>query len=130
MQREHHYYVYIVASRTRALYVGMTNSIRRRIEEHRAAQQTGFTQAYHCSRLVWYEHFRYVLNAIDREKQIKRWSREKKLQLIERLNPSWTDLSEVWRKPTADFSTSPSAPVEMTKQTEMTKETLVLANKE
>ncbi len=103
-KREHHYYVYIVASRTRVLYCGMTNSVARRTEEHRAAVIPGFTAAYQCRRLVWYEHYRYVHNAIDREKQIKRWTRAKKIHLIEETNPSWADLSEEWRVETADPS--------------------------
>jgi putative endonuclease len=104
-KQEHHYYVYIVASRTRVLYVGMTNSIRRRVEEHRRGDSESFTQAYNCNRLVWFEHYQYVHNAIDREKQIKHWSREKKIALIERTNPSWADLSEEWRTETTDLST-------------------------
>jgi len=102
---EHHYYVYIVASRTRVLYCGMTNDIRRRVQEHREASVPGFSAQYKCSRLVWFEHYQYVLNAIDREKQIKRWSRTKKLWLIGLANPSWADLSEDWRAETAGLST-------------------------
>jgi putative endonuclease len=95
--KDHHYYVYIVASRTRVLYCGMTNSIQRRIEEHRSGSIPGFSQRYNCQRLVWFEHFNYVTNAIDREKEIKGWSRDKKLALIQEKNPSWSDLSEDWR---------------------------------
>jgi putative endonuclease len=72
-KEEHHYYVYIVASRTRVLYVGITNGIRRRSQEHRAGETEGFTATYNCDRLVWFEHYQYARNAIDREKQIKRW---------------------------------------------------------
>jgi len=102
----HHYYVYIVASQTRVLYVGMTNSILRRIEEHRSGEIPGFTQSYNCNRLVWFEHYQYVYNAIDREKQIKRWGRAKKIWLVEQSNTSWADLSEPWREETADLSTT------------------------
>ena len=105
-KREHHYYVYIVASRTRVLYCGMTNSVARRTGEHRAAIIPGFTADYQCHRLVWFEHYRYVHNALDREKQIKRWGRAKKIQLIEQTNSTWADLSEAWRAETADPSTS------------------------
>ena len=64
-KRDHHYYVYIVASRTRVLYCGLTNSVARRTEEHRAGLIPGFTADYKCHRLVWFEHYRYVHNAID-----------------------------------------------------------------
>ena len=76
-KRDHHYYVYIVASRTRVLYCGLTNSVARRTEEHRAGLIPGFTADYKCHRLVWFEHYRYVHHAIDREKEIKRWTRAK-----------------------------------------------------
>jgi putative endonuclease len=105
-KQDHHYYVYIVASRTHVLYCGMTDSIQRRVEEHRQAVIPGFTETYQCDRLVWFEHYQYVLNAIDREKQIKRWRRAKKIWLIEQTNPTWADLSEVWRKETAGPSTA------------------------
>jgi putative endonuclease len=100
-KRDHHYYVYIVASRTRVLYCGMTNSI-----ERRAATHAGFAADYRRQRLVWFEHFQYVLNAIEREKQIKSWTRAKKISLIEKTNPSWADLNEVWGTKTADPSTA------------------------
>jgi putative endonuclease len=87
-KREHHYYLYIVASRSHVLYVGMTNSIRRRTGEHQDAETPGFGAKYRCYRLVWFEHYQYVYNAIDREKQVKRWSRNKKIKLIERENPT------------------------------------------
>ncbi len=101
---EHHYYVYIVASRTHALYCGMTNSIRRRVEEHREGSIAGFSAAYQCNRLVWLEHYQYVYNAINRENQIKHWSRAKKVWLIEQANPTWADLSEEWKEGTADLT--------------------------
>jgi putative endonuclease len=103
--RDHDYYVYIVASRSHTLYCGVTNSIRRRIQEHRDGTFNGFSSTYNCNRLVWFEYYKYVNNAIDREKQIKRWSRSKKQLLIERSNPTWTDLSEAWRVGDADTST-------------------------
>ena len=97
-RRDHHYYVYIVASRTHVLYCGITDDVLRRVEEHHAGDIPGFTATYRCDRLVWFERFQYVTNAISREKQIKRWRREKKLWLIEQTNPTWADLSEEWRK--------------------------------
>jgi putative endonuclease len=99
MKYEHHYYVYLVASRTRVLYCGVTNDICRRVAEHRAGSIAGFSAKYLCQRLVWYERYQYINNAIDREKQIKRWNRAKKLWLIEQMNPTWIDLSESWRPP-------------------------------
>jgi putative endonuclease len=82
--REHHYYVYFMASRTRVLYCGVTNNLIRRVEEHRQSEFAGFSATYRCTRLVWYERFQYAGNAIAREKQIKRWRREKKLALIQK----------------------------------------------
>jgi putative endonuclease len=96
-KREHNYYVYIVASRTRVLYCGMTNSVARRTEEHRLGAIPGFNADYRCHRLVWFEHYQYVHNAINREKEIKGWTRAKKIALLEEINPSWADLSDAWR---------------------------------
>ena len=66
----------------------------------------GFTAQYRCHRLVWFEHYKYVYAALEREKQIKGWARAKKIELIERTNPSWSDLSEAWHAATADPSTA------------------------
>jgi putative endonuclease len=66
-KQNHHYYVYIVASRSHVLYCGMTDSIQRRAEEHREGGVAGFTTTYQCNRLVWFEHHQYVNNAIGRE---------------------------------------------------------------
>src|ERR1700749_4768031 len=96
-KREHNYYVYMVASRSHVLYCGVTNKIWHRIEEHREGVVPGFTKAYRCNRFVWCERYQYVLHAIEREKQTKRWRREKKIWLIEETNPTWADLSENWR---------------------------------
>ena len=87
------YYVYIVASRYRTLYVGVTNDLRRRIDEHRSRSIPGFTAKYHASRLVYFEEFDDPQIAIDREKQIKSWRRAKKTSLIEATNPRWIDLA-------------------------------------
>ena len=105
-RREHHYYVYIVASRTHVIYCGMTNDLKRRVAQHKAGILPGFSESYNCNRLVWFEHYQYVSNAIEREKQIKGWTRAKKLSLIEELNPTWADLSEAWDERTADPSAS------------------------
>ena len=76
--REHNYYVYIVASRSRVLYIGITNNLERRVSEHRMGEHPGFTSKYRCHRLVWFESYVTVTLAIDREKQLKSWSRIKK----------------------------------------------------
>jgi putative endonuclease len=86
--------------------VALQNSVARRAEEHRLGRIPGFTAKYKCHRLVWFEHYKYVYNALEREKQIKGWTRAKKIELIEQLNPSWADLSESWRIETAGPSTS------------------------
>ena len=91
------FYVYIVASRTHVIYCGITDNLRRRTEQHKSGNIPGFTRDYRCTRLVWFESFQYVDQAILREKQIKGWRREKKLASIEAKNPTWQDLSELWQ---------------------------------
>jgi putative endonuclease len=88
------YYVYIVASLSRTLYVGITNDLMRRVYQHRYKLQDGFTARYNVDRLVYFEHVTDVNAAIAREKQIKAWSRKKKARLIEAANPGWSDLAE------------------------------------
>jgi len=90
------YYVYIVASKSRALYTGVTRDLTRRVSEHKQKLVPGFTARYNVSRLVYYEDFRHVRAAIAREKKIKGWRRSKKTALIESTNPAWHDLSEGW----------------------------------
>ena len=87
------YFVYIVASRSRVLYVGVTNDLNRRVGEHKEGLIPGFSQKYKTNRLVYYESTSDVRGAIARGKQIKRWRREKKVNLIENLNPEWNDLA-------------------------------------
>jgi putative endonuclease len=96
---ERRYCVYIMASRSRNLYVGMTGNIEVRCTQHKTKSFAGFTADYNCHRLVWYESYDNPDRAIDREKQIKRWTRMKKLALINKMNPAWTNLSEDWGKP-------------------------------
>jgi len=88
------YYVYIVASVSRTIYVGVTNDLARRMYEHRTKATDGFTAKYNVNRLVWFEDTGDVRAAIAREKQIKRYSRKKKMALIEAANPAWNDLAE------------------------------------
>jgi putative endonuclease len=88
------YFVYIMASLSGTLYVGITNSVRRRSWEHEKAIGSAFTKRYEVNRLVYYEAFQYVRNALAREKELKGWRRSKKVALIENMNPSWRDLSK------------------------------------
>jgi len=96
---EHRYYVYIMASRSRTLYIGFTSTLEIRVHQHKEDVYDGFSKQYQCHRLVYFECHDDVQRAIGREKQLKRWSRIKKLALIERDNPAWHDLSENWGKP-------------------------------
>jgi putative endonuclease len=88
------YCVYILASRSRNLYTGVTNSLQRRMIQHRMKLVPGFTSRYNIFRLVHFEVFTDIRNAIAREKEIKGWRREKKIWLIKRHNPTWEDLAE------------------------------------
>ncbi len=90
------YFTYIVASRSRTLYAGVTSDLEKRVFEHKKKLHEGFSATYNCARLVWFERFTEVDFAIEREKQLKRWRREKKTALIEANNPTWVDLSEGW----------------------------------
>jgi putative endonuclease len=87
------YCVYILASRSRNLYTGVTNNLQRRLIEHRDGTVPGFTSRYRIFRLVHFEQFSDIRAAIDREKEIKGWRREKKVSLIERRNRTWQDLT-------------------------------------
>jgi putative endonuclease len=90
------YYMYIMASKSRTLYAGVTNSLERRVLQHRRKLVPGFTSRYNLNRLVYYEAFGEILSAIGREKQIKGWLRSKKIALIESANRDWKDLSNGW----------------------------------
>ena len=92
----HEYFVYILASATRRLYVGVTNDLFRRVFEHKCGTGSRFTRRYGITRLVCIESTSSIRDAIAREKQIKGWLRCKKIQLIETQNPGWTDLSDHW----------------------------------
>ena len=83
------YWLYITASKSRVLYVGVTNDLVRRIWEHKNHVVKGFTARYHVDRLVYFEEASDVLSAIAREKEIKGWVRKKKVALIESVNPKW-----------------------------------------
>ena len=98
MRGERRYYVYIMASRSLTLYTGVTDSIYRRALEHKSGKIDGFTKKYNINRLVYYETFKYIGNAIAREKQVKAWTRAKRIALIKSLNPTWQDLADGWGK--------------------------------
>jgi putative endonuclease len=93
------YWVYTLASRSRNLYTGVTNDLERRMIEHRQGLVPGFTARYRIFRLVHFERFADIRDAIAREKEIKGWRREKKIWLIERRNPTWRDFAEDFAPP-------------------------------
>jgi len=86
------YYVYIMTNKSRTLYTGITNDLKRRVYEHKHHLIKGFTSKYNITILAYYEHTEQVLAAITREKQIKGWLRSKKMQLIKTMNPKFRDL--------------------------------------
>lgn len=94
--KEHNYFVYITCSNSGTLYIGLTNDIYRRALQHKAGEIEGFSAKYGCHRLVYYVSFDDVSKAIDRERQLKHWTRRKKIALIESKNPRWADLAEKW----------------------------------
>jgi len=88
------YYVYLITNwNNRVMYVGVTNNLERRIYEHQNKLVKGFTEKYNVNKLVYFEETEDVIAAIAREKEIKKWRREKKDQLVNRMNPNWKDLS-------------------------------------
>ncbi|HIG75544.1 MAG TPA: GIY-YIG nuclease family protein [Bacteroidetes bacterium] len=87
------YWTYILASRTRVLYIGVTNDLARRLAEHRAGIGSQFTKRYRVHRLVFAEEHSDVRDAIQREKQLKGWKRDRKVALIDAHNPEWLDLA-------------------------------------
>jgi putative endonuclease len=109
MDREYRFYVYMLQSSSRrALYIGMTNNLRRRVLEHKTHWHKGFTDRYNAVRLVSWERYDDVYKAIAREKQLKGWRREKKLWLIARFNPGWKNLGADWFDNTPAQSLGPS----------------------
>ncbi|HSS45444.1 MAG TPA: GIY-YIG nuclease family protein [Thermoanaerobaculia bacterium] len=91
------YWVYIATNASRTLYTGMSNDLRRRMYEHKNRLVPGFTTRYRIDRLVYFESTCDVRAAIAREKQVKGWRRERKVQLVESVNPRWEDLSAEWK---------------------------------
>jgi putative endonuclease len=93
--KEHRYFVYIVASKRHGtLYIGVTSNLAGRVNEHKQDLREGFTKKYGVHMLVWFEEYGDIRDAILREKQIKKWLRAWKIELIERMNPDWADLFE------------------------------------
>ena len=97
MPYEKYYYVYILSNKANTVvYIGVTSDLMRRLWEHRNDVVEGFTKRYHVHKLVYYESTTDVQAAIEREKQLKKWRRTKKNELIESVNPTWQDLAAEW----------------------------------
>ena len=96
MPTKKQFYIYLLASRSRTLYVGVTSDLESRVYQHKHKLVPGFTSKYNIDRLVYFEVCEGAECAIAREKQIKSWSRTKKIALIEGVNRTWEDLSESW----------------------------------
>ncbi|HEV2696929.1 MAG TPA: GIY-YIG nuclease family protein [Terriglobales bacterium] len=101
MSTARHYCVYMLTSKSRTLYVGMTGSLMARVLRHKSGEGSAFTRKYRVNRLVWYQSFESVGHAITRETEIKAWRREKKVALIIVSNPTWEDLAANWGKQVA-----------------------------
>jgi putative endonuclease len=96
LNRNKTYYVYILASRSRNLYTGVTSGLKRRALQHKEGSIPGFTRKYRIQRLVYFASFADIRDAIVYEKRLKSWRREKKIALISRYNPAWNDLAADW----------------------------------
>jgi putative endonuclease len=90
------YYIYLLSNTSKMIYIGVTNNLERRVFEHKSKQREGFTKKYNLHQLVYYEETDDIGRALEREKQLKGWKRQKKVALIESKNPKWKDLSEGW----------------------------------
>lgn len=93
------FWVYILTNRSKTLYTGVTRNLQKRVWEHKNHVHAGFTDRYQIDRLVWFESYATPQAAIAREKQIKGWTRARKMALVVALNPEWRDLSEEWGTP-------------------------------
>jgi putative endonuclease len=94
---KHEYCVYILTNKSNTvLYIGVTSDLQGRVSEHKLKIYKGFTSKYECNKLVYYEEYQWIQDAIAREKQLKAGSRQKKIDLINADNPSWNDLSDGW----------------------------------
>ena len=90
--REYQFWVYTLSNRSHILYIGVTNNLRKRVSEHRQQTPGSFTARYKIIRLVSFERYQYINNAIAREKELKHWTRAQKIALIESMNPTWEEL--------------------------------------
>ena len=116
--QDRNYYVYILSSKTRVLYIGVTNDLEKRLWQHKQHLIPGFTKRYNIDQLVYFEHTQGIEGAIEREKQLKGWLRAKKVALIESVNSTWAELSARWDQPD---SSSPAS----RNDTELKKEILI-----
>lgn len=90
------YYIYFLTNKTNAvLYIGVTNDLRRRLLEHKNEVVEGFTKRYHVHKLIYYELYKHPQDAIVREKQLKKWTREKKNNLVASYNPQWEEITDI-----------------------------------
>ena len=97
MRQPGSYFIYLLTNwKNKAIYIGVTNDLERRLYEHKNKLVKGFTEKYNVSKLVYFEETQDVTTAIDREKEIKKWRREKKDRLVNQTNPNWRDLSSEW----------------------------------
>ena len=105
-------YTYIMGSQTGTLYIGVTSDINIRVQQHKDGTFEGFSRQYKCTRLLYYEQHEYITQSIAREKQLKGWRREKKLNLIRSQNPDFKDLAETWgwKLITANEKMNPKSP--------------------
>jgi putative endonuclease len=90
------YFVYMMANHTQMLYIGVTNSLERRVLEHKAKAADAYTKRYDMRRLVYFEDFADIRDAIAREKQLKSWRRAREIELVRTMNPRWRDLAADW----------------------------------
>lgn len=95
------YFVYIMSSQRRVLYIGLTSKLEHRTHQHKTHAFEGFTAKYNVTSLVYYERYDNIHKAIAREKELKGWLRIKKIELVETTNPKWKDLSNAWTTPRA-----------------------------
>lgn len=97
MRPLHEYHVYFISNkRDGVIYISVTSFLKRRIQEHKTGKYKGFSKKYNAHSLVYYEEFKYINDAIKREKQLKNWRRSWKVDLIEKENPEWLDLATDW----------------------------------
>jgi putative endonuclease len=99
-ENANNFWVYILSNRSHILYIGLTNNLTRRVNDHRKQTPGSFTARYKVTRLIYFEQFQYINNAIAREKELKHWTRAQKIALIEAMNPTWEELMP--DTPTAD----------------------------